>query len=126
MPEKISICLNRGREESLGNDDVSIVCARKYEISPLVWNTCENLHYESVYFKELHNEQEYYWPTIHRAGAAVASTITSYGVIVAYFINDPERYRGHTATEYFQLRQTSRSLQMVSYKQALEACLRLV
>ena len=26
-------------------------------ISPIVWNTCENLHYESVYFKELHNEQ---------------------------------------------------------------------
>ena len=24
MPEKISICLNRGRMESLGNDDVSI------------------------------------------------------------------------------------------------------
>ena len=24
--EKISICLNRGREESVGNDDVSIVC----------------------------------------------------------------------------------------------------
>ena len=21
---------------------------------------CENLHYESVYFKELHNDQEYY------------------------------------------------------------------
>ena len=39
---------------------------------------CENLHYESVYFKELHNEQEYYWPTIYRAGAAVVSTITSY------------------------------------------------
>ena len=32
MPEKISICLNRGREESVGNDDVSIVCARKYEM----------------------------------------------------------------------------------------------
>ena len=32
MPEKISICLNRGRGESLGNDDVSIVCARKYEM----------------------------------------------------------------------------------------------
>ena len=30
--DKISICLNRGREESVGNDDVSIVCARKYEI----------------------------------------------------------------------------------------------
>ena len=32
MLEKISICLNRGREESVGNDDVSIVCARKYEM----------------------------------------------------------------------------------------------
>ena len=32
MPEKNSICLNRGREESVGNDDVSIVCARKYEM----------------------------------------------------------------------------------------------
>ena len=32
MPEKISICLNRGREESVGNDDVSTVCAHKYEM----------------------------------------------------------------------------------------------
>ena len=52
-------------------------------ISPIVWNICENLHYESVYFKELVNEQEYYWPTIYRGGgggggdAAVMSTITS-------------------------------------------------
>ena len=30
--EKISIYSNRGREESVGNDDVSIVCARKYEM----------------------------------------------------------------------------------------------
>ena len=30
--EKISIGLNRGREESVGNDDVFIVCARKYEM----------------------------------------------------------------------------------------------
>ena len=30
--EKISIRSNRGREESVGNDDVSIVCARKYEM----------------------------------------------------------------------------------------------
>ena len=37
------------------------------------WNCAWNL--ESVYFKELHNEQEYYWP--NRAGAAVMSTITS-------------------------------------------------
>ena len=39
---------------------------------------CENLPYQSVYFKELHNDQECYLPTIHRAGAAVMSTITSY------------------------------------------------
>ena len=32
MPEKISICLKRGREESVGNDDISIVRARKYEM----------------------------------------------------------------------------------------------
>ena len=30
--ENVSICLNRGREESVGNDDVSIVCPRKYEM----------------------------------------------------------------------------------------------
>ena len=29
---KISICLNRGHEEAVGNDDVSIVSARKYEM----------------------------------------------------------------------------------------------
>ena len=32
---------------------------------------------KSVYFKELHNEQEYYCPTIYRAGAAAVSTITT-------------------------------------------------
>ena len=26
-------------------------------LSPIVWNMCENLQYELVYFKELHNEQ---------------------------------------------------------------------
>ena len=60
-------------------------------ISPIVWNMCENLHYESVYFKELHNEQEYFWPTIYRAGAAVVSTITSliirsYMMFQRYFV----------------------------------------
>ena len=29
-------------------------------ISPIVWNMCEHLHYESAYFKEVHKEQEYY------------------------------------------------------------------
>ena len=33
ISEKISICLNRGHEESVGNDEVSIVCARKYEVT---------------------------------------------------------------------------------------------
>ena len=46
-------------------------------ISPIVWNMCERLNYESVYFKEVHNDQEYYRPTIYRTGAAVVSTITS-------------------------------------------------
>ena len=46
-------------------------------ISPIVWNMCENLHYESVYFKELHDGQEYYWQTIYRAGAAVVWAVTS-------------------------------------------------
>ena len=32
MPEKILICLNRGREESVGNDYVYIVCAREHEM----------------------------------------------------------------------------------------------
>ena len=52
-------------------------CVHGTFISPIVWNMCENLPYESVYFKELHNEQECYWPTKYRAGAAVVSTITS-------------------------------------------------
>ena len=55
-------------------------------ISPIVWNMCENLPYESVYFKELHNEQECYWPTIYRAGAAVVSTITSNVFILAILL----------------------------------------
>ena len=42
MPEKISICLNRGREESVGNDDVSIVCARKYEMVRMIDVKAEN------------------------------------------------------------------------------------
>ena len=32
-------------------------------LSPIVsvWNMSENFHYESVYFKKVHNDQEYYW-----------------------------------------------------------------
>ena len=37
-------------------------------LSHLLYGICVNKHYESVYFKELHNLQEYYWPTIYRAG----------------------------------------------------------
>ena len=39
IQKKISICLNRGREESVGNDDVSIVCTRKYEMVRLFFKT---------------------------------------------------------------------------------------
>ena len=46
--EKISICLNRGREESVGKDDVFIVCARKCEMVRMTYmknkkNTKEQL-----------------------------------------------------------------------------------
>ena len=41
--EKISICLNRGREESVGNDDVSIIRARKYEMVRMTVVKTENL-----------------------------------------------------------------------------------
>ena len=53
-------------------------------ISPIVWNMCKTLPYESVYFKELHNEQGCYWPTIYRAGAAVVSTITGVNYITPF------------------------------------------
>ena len=48
--------------------------------------------YESVYFKELHNEQECYWPTIYRAGAAVVSTITSFSFRVINMLALPSRF----------------------------------
>ena len=38
MPEKISICLNRGREESVCDDDVSNVRARTYEMVRMTKN----------------------------------------------------------------------------------------
>ena len=63
-------CVNR-------TETVHVTLRFLFLLSPIVWNMCENLHYESVYFKKLYNDQEYYWPTIYRAGAAVLSTITS-------------------------------------------------
>ena len=42
---------------------------------------------KSVYFKKLHNEQEYYCPTTYRAKAAVVSTITGSIVNTANIIN---------------------------------------
>ena len=61
-------------------------------ISPIVWNMCKTLPYESVYFKELHNEQECYWSTIYRAGAAVVSTITSFSFRVINMLALPSRF----------------------------------
>ena len=42
---------------------------------------------KTVNFKELHNEQECYCPTIYRAGAAVVSTITSCKLSVIHQFN---------------------------------------
>ena len=49
------------------------------------------------YFKELHNEQEYYWPTMYRLGAAVVSTITSLYIFAIYKIMAAEN--GHFALD---------------------------
>ena len=43
-------------------------------ISPIVWKMCENLYYESVYFKELHNEQEYYMTDNIQSGGSCSIT----------------------------------------------------
>ena len=49
----VPLCVNR-------TETVYGTCAFPVFISHIVWNMCENLHYESVYFNQLHNEQEYY------------------------------------------------------------------
>ena len=51
-------------------------------ISPIVWNMCENLHYEWVSFKELHNEQEYCWPTKYRAGVFLVEKFKFFSLFV--------------------------------------------
>ena len=35
------------------------------------------MEYVYIYFKELHNDQEYYWPKLYTAGEAVVSTVTN-------------------------------------------------
>ena len=53
-------------------------------IQTFLYGICvKKLHYESVHLKELHNEQEYYWPKKYGAGAAVVSTIPSNKVNVS-------------------------------------------
>ena len=39
---------------------------------------------KSVYFKELHNEQEYYSPTIYRAGAAECQLLLVIYIVIVY------------------------------------------
>ena len=68
---KISICLNRGREESVGNDDVS--CIYLTYCMEYLWKSSLWIGI----FQRATQDQEYYWPTIYRAGAAVVSTITN-------------------------------------------------
>ena len=75
---------------------------------------CENLHYESlyVYFKELHNDQEYYWPTIYKAGEAAVSTITNYW---DYWSSD------HPFQVYYKVRQLTIIL-LQSAKSVITKC----
>ena len=53
-------------------------------IAPIVCYLCEILHDQYEYFKELHKEQGYNWPTTYRAGAAVVSTFTSLEALVMH------------------------------------------
>jgi len=53
-------------------------------IASFVCYMCEILHDQYEYFKELHKEQGYNWPTIYRAGTAVVSTITSLEALVMH------------------------------------------
>ena len=64
---------------------------------------CEHLHYESVYFKELHKERAEYYI---QGGAAVVSTITS----IPFFEGNCQSETSHTflATKIFQLAQMYR------------------
>ena len=58
---------------------------------------CKNLQYyfESVYFKELHKDQSYNWPTTYGAGVAVVSTITSVNTELSSLRKQPT-FRGAT------------------------------
>ena len=48
--------------------------------SHLLYEISEKIFIMNRYdFKELHNDQEYYWPTTYSSGAALVSTFTSQG-----------------------------------------------
>ena len=52
-------------------------------ISPIQYGICVNIHYESVYFKELYTQGARILLTYNiQSGAAVASTITIYTIIL--------------------------------------------
>ena len=72
-------------------------------ISPVVWNMCENLHYESVYFKEVHNEEEYFWSTIYSAGAAVVSTYRQGRHASCFWLFSPRSRVGDALRPIFML-----------------------
>ena len=62
-------------------------------LSHLLYGICVNIFIMNRYISKsyIHNEQEYFWPTIYRAGAAVVSTITSliirsYMMFQRYFV----------------------------------------
>ena len=76
-------------------------CVSCIYLTYIVWNICENLHYQSVYFKELHNEQEYYRPTIYRAETAVVSTVTIVLTVPYYTVTLSRRVTSFAIVKIF-------------------------
>ena len=59
------------------------LCVHFLQLSHLLYGICVNIHYESVYFKELYTQGARILLTDNiQSGAAVASTITSYTIIL--------------------------------------------
>ena len=50
----------RHRKKKQNNQKKNNNTTKNKNYIPIVWNMCEHLHYESVYFKELHNSVNYH------------------------------------------------------------------
>ena len=68
--------------------------------SPIAWNMCENLHYESAYFKELHKEQEYrggcsvnyyWWYIVYGVAFAIIKKLLPYKWVSVGLLKTPSQ-----------------------------------